>query len=83
MGPPLVKSDTYAEGRRFAIWSIISGSNEANPVSKKGFCSSFNAEDDRLCLIRSVKVMLIQNSMLSNILAENHKKITSLVDKKY
>ena len=78
-----MKSDTYAEMCIFTVRSIISGTSEGNLVSKKGFCSSFNAEQYRLCLIRAVKVVFIQNSVLSNIVAKNTKKIAILVDKKY
>ena len=78
-----MKSDTYAEMCIVTIRSIISGTSGGNQVSKKGFCSSFNAEQDRLCLIRSVVAVIIQSSMLSNILAKNTKKVGILVDKKY
>ena len=80
---PLVKSHIHAETCIITVRPIISGTSEGNLASKKRFCSSFNAEQDRLRLIRSVQVALLQNSMLSIILAKNTKKIVILVDKKY
>ena len=38
------------EMRVVTVRPTFSGTSEANPVSKKGFCSSFSAEEDRRCL---------------------------------